>query len=356
MPNAKPVELAPNANLAGVPNVVAVVVAAPPKVKGAGAGVGEGAAAAAATLAPKPKGFAAAAPGKVDAAGDSNVDLPKEKVDWLAGAAAVVVVALVMPKPPKDAVVAIWAEEAWPKENAPCVLAGAAGCVVAGVVVIAPNAKALLLVAVVGAFGATEATVVGTAPNWKVLPVAGVGAAVDTVLVAGAALQFPNRDLIAGWAAGLVVMVVAAGVLAVLLVRPVNSERVGAAVLLLVVKPPNNEEPLMVREGATVEAGVLLGCPNAPLMGALPKMGLNAEASGLPSATELAGAEAVVVAPKIGLNTSGLLLMAGLAEEAGVEVGAGEEAAEEAVVADGFTSRNSPAPPKVGIALGGLAD
>lgn len=355
MPNAKPVELAPNASLAGVPKVVAVVVAAPPNVNGAGAGVGEGAATAAATLAPNPKGFAAVAPGKVDAAGDSNVDLPKEKADWLAGAAAVVVVALVMPKPPKDAVVAIWAGEAWPKENAPCVLAGGAGCVVAGVVVIAPNAKALLLVAVVGAVGATEATVVAAVPNWKVLPVAGVGAAVDTVLVAVAALQFPNRDLMAGWAAGLVVAVVEAGVLAVLLVRPVNSERVGAAVLLLV-KPPNSEEPLTVREGATVAAGALQGCPKAPLTRALPKMGLKVETSGLLSATELAGAGAVVVAPKIGLNTSGLLLMAEAIEVAGVEVRAGEEAAEEAGVADGFTSLNSPAPPKVGIVLGGLAD
>lgn len=36
LPNAKPVELAPNASLVGVPNVEAAVVAAAPKAKGAG--------------------------------------------------------------------------------------------------------------------------------------------------------------------------------------------------------------------------------------------------------------------------------------------------------------------------------
>ncbi len=58
-PKAKPVELAPNAGLAGVPKLVAVVTAAAPNGKGGGAGLEAGAADAA--LPPKVKGFGAAA-------------------------------------------------------------------------------------------------------------------------------------------------------------------------------------------------------------------------------------------------------------------------------------------------------
>lgn len=53
LPNAKPVELAPNPGFVGVPKVEAAVVEAPPKAKGAGAG------AAPTTLPPKEKGLVA---------------------------------------------------------------------------------------------------------------------------------------------------------------------------------------------------------------------------------------------------------------------------------------------------------
>lgn len=56
LPNAKPVEPAPNTGFVGVPKVEAAVVAAPPKVKGADAGAGV----APAPGAPNAKGLAAA--------------------------------------------------------------------------------------------------------------------------------------------------------------------------------------------------------------------------------------------------------------------------------------------------------
>lgn len=119
-PKAKPVELAPNAGLAGVPKVLAVVAAVAPKVNGAGAGAGAGLEAGVddAPLPPKVKGFGGAAEEpKVDgAAGASNADFPKVKVDWVVGAAVVEDV-LAMAKPPNEAVVVFWLGAVWPKEN-----------------------------------------------------------------------------------------------------------------------------------------------------------------------------------------------------------------------------------------------
>lgn len=107
-PKAKPVVLPPNAGLAGVPNVVAVVAGGAPKVKGAGAGAGLGAGADDATPLAKLNGFGAAAvEPKVDAGaagGASKDDFPKAKVDWVVAGAAVETV-LAMAKPPNEAVV-----------------------------------------------------------------------------------------------------------------------------------------------------------------------------------------------------------------------------------------------------------
>lgn len=47
-------------------------------------------------------------------------------VDWIAGAAAVVVAAVAMPKPLKDGVVEFWVAAAWPKVNPPWAVAGGA--------------------------------------------------------------------------------------------------------------------------------------------------------------------------------------------------------------------------------------
>lgn len=81
-PKAKPVELVPNAGLAGVPKVVAVVATAAPKLKGAGVGLEAGVDDA---PLPKVKGFGGAAEEpKVDcncAAGASKDDFPNAKVD-----------------------------------------------------------------------------------------------------------------------------------------------------------------------------------------------------------------------------------------------------------------------------------
>lgn len=115
-PKAKPVELAPNAGLAGVPKVVAVVAAAAaPKVKGAGVGLEAGVDD---VPLPKVKGFGGAAEDpKVDcAAGASNDGFPNTKLDWVA-VAGVVEAVLAMPKPPNEAVVVFWLDAAWPKEN-----------------------------------------------------------------------------------------------------------------------------------------------------------------------------------------------------------------------------------------------
>lgn len=103
-PKAKPVELAPNVGLAGVPKVVAVVAAFAPKVKGAGAGLEAGVDDA--PPPPKVNGFGGAAEEpKVDcAAGASNAGFPKAKVDWVVAGAAVEAV-LVIAKPPNEAVV-----------------------------------------------------------------------------------------------------------------------------------------------------------------------------------------------------------------------------------------------------------
>lgn len=67
-PNAKPVELAPNAGLAVLPKLEVVVTAAVPKAKGAGAGAGLEAGVADAPPTPKVKGFGAGA------ADEPNVD------------------------------------------------------------------------------------------------------------------------------------------------------------------------------------------------------------------------------------------------------------------------------------------
>lgn len=115
-PKAKPVALPPNAGLAGVPKVVAVVAAVAPKVKGAGAGLVAGVDDA--PPAPKEKGFGGAAEEpKVDcAAGASNADFPNANVDWVVGAAVVEAV-LAIAKPPNEAVVVFWVGAAWPKAN-----------------------------------------------------------------------------------------------------------------------------------------------------------------------------------------------------------------------------------------------
>lgn len=80
-PKPKPVEPAPNAGLAGVPKVVAVVAAAAPKAKGGGAGWEAGVDEA--PPLPKVNGFGGAAEEpKVDCApAASNDGFPKGKVD-----------------------------------------------------------------------------------------------------------------------------------------------------------------------------------------------------------------------------------------------------------------------------------
>lgn len=103
---APKVKLAPNAGFAGVPKVVAVVVAAP-KAKGAGAGLE--ADADDAPPAPKGKGFGAAEELKVGcAAGASKADFPKAKVDCVVEVAAAGDTVLVIPKAPNEAVVVFW--------------------------------------------------------------------------------------------------------------------------------------------------------------------------------------------------------------------------------------------------------
>lgn len=109
LPKPKPVELAPNAGLAGwVPNVAAVVVGAAPKEKGPKAlletGVGFEA------LLPKVNGFAAAAaePKLGCVVGNSNAGFPNVKEDWVeVEVGAVVDVELVMLKPPNEAAVVV---------------------------------------------------------------------------------------------------------------------------------------------------------------------------------------------------------------------------------------------------------
>lgn len=103
-PKAKPAVLAPNAGLAGVPKVAAVVVGVAPKLKGAGAGLEAGVDDV--PLPPKVNGFGAAAvePKVVCAAGASKDDFPKLQVDCVVAGAAVETV-LPMAKPPNEAVV-----------------------------------------------------------------------------------------------------------------------------------------------------------------------------------------------------------------------------------------------------------
>lgn len=112
-PKVKLPEPVPNAGLAGVPKVDAVV-AAVPKAKGAGFEIGVDDTPAP----PKVNGFGAAAvvEPKVDGAGDtSNNDFPKLKVDWVE--AAVVETVLLKPKPPNEAEVVFWLGAAWPNVN-----------------------------------------------------------------------------------------------------------------------------------------------------------------------------------------------------------------------------------------------
>lgn len=117
MPKGKPVELAPNAGLAGVAKLDAVVAAAAPKGKGGGAGLAAGVDDAP-TL-PKVKCFGGAAEElKVGCtAGASNDDFPKVKVDWVGAAAVVVGAVLAMAKPPNEAGVVFWLGAVWPKAN-----------------------------------------------------------------------------------------------------------------------------------------------------------------------------------------------------------------------------------------------
>lgn len=122
-PKAKPAELPPNAGFAGVPKVVAAVVAAvaAPNGKGAvGAGVEETGVDDATVPTPKVKAFDGATeePNADCDAGASNADFPKVKLDWVVGGAAAVVEAvLVMPKPPNEAVVVFWLDACWPNKN-----------------------------------------------------------------------------------------------------------------------------------------------------------------------------------------------------------------------------------------------
>lgn len=97
LPNAKSDELAPKLD--------AVVVAAPPNVKGAEAEAGVDDA----PPPPKANGFGAAAEElKADwAAGASNDDFPNANVDWVVAEAAVEAV-LAKAKPPKVVVVVFW--------------------------------------------------------------------------------------------------------------------------------------------------------------------------------------------------------------------------------------------------------
>lgn len=86
-PKAKPVELAPNAGLVGVPKLGAVVAAGAgaedPKVNGAGAGAAVAAGVADAPPTPKVKGLEGAddEPKAGCAAGASKAGLEKVKVD-----------------------------------------------------------------------------------------------------------------------------------------------------------------------------------------------------------------------------------------------------------------------------------
>lgn len=203
----------------------------------------------------------------------------------------------------------------------------------AEVVVMAPNKKPLLLVVAAAVeLRVGAGAVVEVAPNWKVLPVA--GAMVVAEVIAGGALQFPNRDLTDGGAAGLVEG-------AVLLDSPVNREAAGATVLLLV-SLLNTVADALALEGAEVEAG----CPKALVAVALPNMGLKVGRAGVPS-------EAGAVAPKMGLNTEarrGLLLLVVSVVAVVVVVGAGEEDG----AVSGLAIPNRLAPPRMGTLLGAL--
>lgn len=199
----------------------------------------------------------------------------------------------------------------------------------------APNKKPLLLVVAAAVeLRVGAGAVVEVAPNWKVLPVA--GAMVVAEVIAGGALQFPNRDLTDGGAAG---TTEGTGAGAVLLDTPVNREAAGATVLLLV-SPLSNEADALAVEGAEVAAG----CPKA-LAVALPNMGLKVGTAGVLSGAEVAG----VAGPKMGLNTEarrGLLLLV----ISVVAVGASEEEGAVSVLA----RPNKLAPPRVGTLLGAL--
>ena len=287
-PKPKPVELAPNAGLAGVPNVVPVVAAADPKLKEAWAGLGAGVDDA--VLLPKLNGFGCAPDEpKFDCgAGGPKEDFPKGNVDWV-GAVAVVGAALAMAKPPNEAVVEFWLGAGWPKANAFWLAAWGSGCV-------APNVKPPLLEVVVAAAAAgagAAAAVVVAVPNWNVLPV--LGACIVAELV-------PKRDFTLGWVEGCVVVVMALLETVPMrgLVKPGKTD--GAAVVLLVDTP--NIEDVLIAE--TAETGLVVvrvaGCPKPVPAVAPPKMGLKLWTGGLLSGANVADADVVVVTAKMGLN------------------------------------------------------
>lgn len=186
-----------------------------------------------------------------------------------------------------------------------------------------------------------------------------VGPEVELVLVVDGVGQFPNRVLLAGWAAGSVVVVVLVDdvIPAEMLAKPVKSD--GAAVLLLS-NPPNIED-VLVEEGLVAELVAVRhgGCwePKlvpAVLLGVLPKMGLKVGTAGLFSSPDVD--EEVVVATKIGLNPdtgrelvlpANSVLLAG-----GTVAAAGLPAEETAGVLRLLASPNRPAPATV--ALGAL--
>lgn len=124
-PKAKPVELAPNDGLTGVPKVADVVAfAVDPKVKGAEEGAGLEADVDDALPTPNVNGFGGVAEEpKVDCvAGTSNADFAKAKVGWVVVAADAVEAVLGMANPPNDAVIVFglgagWPCAVFPKEN-----------------------------------------------------------------------------------------------------------------------------------------------------------------------------------------------------------------------------------------------
>lgn len=142
-------------------------------------------------------------------------------------------------------------------------------------------------------------------------PAAEACAGAELVLVVDGVDQFPKWDVIAGWAAGCVVVMEPVEAVPVgVLVKPGKTD---AATVVLLVDPPNIEDVLLEE---TVDDGLVVvrdgGCPKPPPAVVLPKMGLKVWTEGLLSGADMAEEEEVVLTEKMGLNpeaSRGLVLL-----------------------------------------------